>query len=107
MRPVCSTPRVPRLSLLPLRDGKRARHEVFTPLAGPASSHPLVELRGVAASFAENIPALVIVTAAIVLAVAYRRGGAFGATQGQLRVAMWIVIALVALLVVGRFVAPG
>ena len=60
-----------------------------------------------AATFAENIPALLIVTAAIILAVAHRRGGAFGVSQGRLRVAMWVVIALVALLVIGRFVAPG
>jgi hypothetical protein len=61
----------------------------------------------VAARLAENIPALIVVTSAIALTVAYRRGGAFGLKQGQLRVAMWIVTALLALLVIGRFVAPG
>jgi len=60
-----------------------------------------------AASLAENVPALLLVSAAIFLAVAYRRGGAFGVSQGQLRVAVWVLTALVALLVIGRFVAPG
>ena len=60
-----------------------------------------------AATFAENIPALIILSAAVIAAVAYRRGGAFGMSLGQTRVAMWVATALVALLIIGRFVAPG